>query len=168
MLHLEKNGSNFRQVINVQNIGTQFKTFDGKIFELTDYKKAHYTWEAVRKDGEKTAVKLKSENGKTFEYETDALRAEFCPEYVKGTKEYKEKKVLTFSEVFETFKQLAQSATLDEIVDALIFIQDLEFDKRKAKEEAEKKEFEEIERRYKEMLAKRNPQPTTKKGKGKK
>jgi hypothetical protein len=167
MLQLAKNGENFRQVINGANIGTQFETFDGTIFEIVDYKKAHYTWDGVPKDGEKTEVKLKNAKGSVTTWKTDALREEFCPEYVKGPKEHKEKKVVTFAEVFETFKQLAQNATFDEIADAFIFIQKLETKRRKEKEEEEEKEFANIEARYKELLAKRTPKTEPKKARSK-
>jgi hypothetical protein len=168
MLKLAKNGENFRKVFSASNVGAKFETFNSAVFEIVDYKKSHYTWDGIPKDGEKTEVKLKNAKGSVTTWKTDAFREEFCPDYVKGPKEHKEKKVLTFAEVFETFKQLAQIATFDEIGDALIFIQDLEAKRRKEKEEAEEKEFASLEKRYKELLAKRTPKPETKKGKGKK
>lgn len=168
MLTLAKNGENFRKVISASNVGAKFETYNSTIFEIVDYKKSHYTWDGVPKEGEKTEVKLKNSKGGVTTWKTDALREEFCPDYVKGTKEHKEKKVATFGEVFETLKELAKDATLEEVTDAFIFFQDLETKRRKEKEEAEEKEFAALEKRYKELKAKRTPQPTTKeKGKGK-
>lgn len=168
MLKLAKNGENFRQVLNASNIGAKFETFDGTILEIVDYKKAHYDWKGNAKDGAKTEVRLKDKKGEVSTWETDALRMQYCPDYVKGTKERKEKKVVTFSEVLETLKELAKDATYEEVQEAFIFFQDLETKRRKEKEEAEEKEFASLEKRYKELLAKRTPKPETKKGKGKK
>jgi hypothetical protein len=167
MLKLAKNGENFRQVVNASNVGAKFETFDSTIYEIVDYKKAHYLWNGTPKDGAKTEVKLKDAKGEVTTWETDLLRAEFCPDYVKGTKERKEKKEVTFTEVFELLKKLAKEATYEEVQDAFLFFQDLESARRKEKEEAEEKEFSDLEKRYKELLEKRTPKPETKKGKGK-
>lgn len=171
MLTLAKNGENFRKVLNASNIGAKFETYNSTTFEIVDYKKAHYDWNGNAKDGAKTEVKLKNSKGDVTKWETDALRAEFCPDYVKGTKERKERKVVTFSEVLESLKELAKEATYEEVQEAFIFFQNLESKRRKEKEEAEEKEFAALEKRYKELKAKRTPQPATKekgKGKGKK
>lgn len=168
MLTLAKNGENFRKVVNASNVGVKFETFYSIIYEIVDYKKAHYLWNGTPKDGAKTEVKLKDSKGDVTTWETDALRAEFCPDYVKGTKERKKKKVTTFGEVLETLKELAKVATYEEVKEAFIFFQDLETKRRKEKEEAEEKEFASLEKRYKELLAKRTPKTETKKSNGKK
>lgn len=165
MLTLAKNGENFRKVVNASNVGAKFETFNATIYEIVDYKKAHYLWNGTPKDGAKTEVKLKDSKGDVTTWETDALRAEFCPDYVKGTKERKEKKVATFGEVFESLKELAKEATFEEVLDAFLFFQDLESTRRKEKEEAEAKEWEDLEKRYLAAKAKREATTTpTKKG----
>lgn len=168
MLTLAKNGENFRKVVNASNVGAKFETFNSTIYEIVDYKKAHYLWNGTQKDGAKTEVKLKDSKGDVTTWETDALRAEFCPDYKKGKHERKEKEEKTFAKVFEELKTFAKSASFEEVLDAFLFFQQLETKMRKEKEEREEKEFAELEKRYKELCAKRTPQPTTKeKGKGK-
>lgn len=159
-----KDGSNWSSEINATKQTPYKVSFEsGKVIEIVEYIKAH----AVKK-GSKTMVSFKFEGQTYNDVETDALRLQFCPDYKKGKHERKEKEVKTFAKVFEELKTLSSNATFDEVLDAFLFFQKLEATRRKEKEEAEEKEFAALEKRYKELKAKRTQQSTTKeKGKGK-
>lgn len=135
-LKVAKDGSNWRTIFNAtQPLPFVVESYEGKLYEVRDYIKAHAQFK-----GSKTCVTYTHE-GETFkEVETDELRKKLCPDYKKGTKETKAPQNATFKEAFESLKELAKGATFEEILEAFLFFQTVESERRKAKEQQEKDE----------------------------
>lgn len=57
-IKLEANASNWSEVTNATNYGSEFVTPNGKKFKLICHKRAHYTWQDEPKEGAQAEVKI--------------------------------------------------------------------------------------------------------------
>ena len=145
-IKLEANASNWSEVTNVNNYGSEFVAPNGKKFKLICHKKAHYTWQGEPKEGSQAEVKILWE-GETRETVITAHKLKGLAEVEKSQKgETKTRKPFgqKLEELFDSVKEEDKTQTL---LNFLLSVKDCPKWLKDAKEAEEKRRIEEEEKR---------------------